>query len=157
MLTNLSKRPQLQDVVVHSAGLKGIHPFYKKQTTRAPEACCRQTMVGYTQIIISHDGTNPLFGERNAWVTHIAHKPRLEVCEHHIEGVAHVYLIRPDDLVTSLTLAQSEMCADGMEHPALGLWQIIAFHRPGTRGEMCLPRLLIPFDQIAPRAHLRLH
>jgi len=133
-------------ITVHQYGIRGVHVFHKRQiASRAPEPCCKGTIVGYTQCITMHDGNNPLLGERQAWVTHVAHKPKLTINEQHVVGNVHVYLIRPDDLITSITVAQSELCLEDTDRPTAGLWQIIAFHRPGIRGELYLPRLLVPF------------
>jgi hypothetical protein len=154
MEKRLTVRSTPEAVIINMLGIRGVSTFHKHQPiTRAPEKCCRRTVVGYTQCLISHDGSNPLLG-RQAWVAHIAHKPSLTVCERHIEDHVYVYLIRPDDLITSITLAQSALQTEDMQNAIPGLWQIIAFHRPGVRGELYLPRLLVPFAPMeAPKTN----
>jgi hypothetical protein len=144
-------------IVVEAIGLRGIAATPYKRHTRAPERCCKSTQPGYTQIVATHNGSNFLLGERRAWTTHVCHQSRLETCEQFVEGNVFVYIIRSDDLIHRISLVQSALSTTGMEVPVFGLWQIVAFHRPGIRGEMFLPRLLQRLDYDQPKTPRLLH
>jgi hypothetical protein len=137
-------------IVVEAIGLRGISAIPYRRHTRAPERCCKATQPGYTQIIATHNGSNFLLGNRKAWTTHVCHQSRLEKYEQFVEENVFVYIIRSDDLIHRVSLVQSAMSTTGMDTPVFGLWQIVAFHRPGIRGEMFLPRLLLPLDNSLP-------
>ncbi len=144
-------------IVTEAIGIKGVAIIPQRRHTRAPETCCRFTMPGYTQIITAHNGDNVLLGDRRAWTTHICHQSRLETCEQHVEDNVFVYIVRGDDLVHRVNVVQTTFCTPGMDCPIFGLWQIVAFHRPGVRGEMYLPRLLLSLQEIRPIEKRWLH
>lgn len=144
-------------IAVEAIGLRGIAVIPYRRHTRAPERCCKATQSGYTQIIATHNGSNFLLGDRRAWTTHVCHQSRLETCEQYVEENVFVYIIRSDDLVHRVSLVQSALCTPGMDTPVFGLWQIVAFHRPGIRGEMFLPRLLLPLENNLPLKPRFLH
>jgi hypothetical protein len=137
-------------IIVEAIGLRGINAIPYRRHTRAPERCCKTTQPGYTQIVATHNGSNFLLGDRRAWTTHVCHQSRLETCEQHVEDNVFVYIIRSDDLIHRVSLVQSALSTPGMDAPVFGLWQIVAFHRPGIRGEMSLPRLLLPLEHNLP-------
>lgn len=144
-------------IVVEAIGLRGITAIPYKRHTRAPESCCKTTQPGYTQIVATHNGSNFLLGDRRAWTTHVCHQSRLETCEQFVEENVFVYIIRSDDLVHRVSLVQSALSTPGMDTPVFGLWQIVAFHRPGIPGEMFLPRLLLPLNHSPPLKLRLLH
>jgi hypothetical protein len=137
-------------IAVEAIGLRGIAAIPYRRHTRAPERCCKATQPGYTQIVATHDGSNFLLGDRRAWTTHVCHQSRLETCEQFVEENVFVYIIRHDDLIHRVSLVQSALSTPAMDTPVFGLWQIVAFHRPGIRGEMFLPRLLLPLENNLP-------
>ena len=147
----------INHIVTEVIGIKGVAVIPHRRHTRAPEACCRFTIPGYTRIVTVHNGNNFLLGERRAWTTHICHRARLETCEQHVEDNVFVYIVRSDDLVHRVNVVKSTMSTPGMEYPIFGLWQIVAFHRPGVRNEMFLPRLLLPLQEIRPIEKRWLH
>lgn len=131
---------------VHCIGLKGVSAQSLNRENRAPEKCCRGTIPGYTQVIVGHDGNNPLLGERRGWVTHIARQSGMEVCEQFQEENVVVYVVGSEDRITDITLAICTLTTQGLEQPTYGLWQVISLRRPGRSEELYLPRLLIPLE-----------
>lgn len=145
----VQKNTSVDSIAVEAIGLRGITATPYKRYSRAPEICCKTTQPGYTQIVTTHNGSNFLLGDRRAWTTYVCHQSRLDTCEQFVEDNVFIYIIRSDDLVHRVSLVQSALSTPGMDIPVFGLWQIIAFHRPGVRGEMLLPRLLLPLQEIS--------
>jgi hypothetical protein len=135
-----------KNLTVQATGLRGVTGSCELRSGKPTLKCCHSVMFDYSQVMVGHNGQNFLFGNRQGWVTNIVRHEKIRQRDQKMEAGVCIFIIRPDDQISRITLCHSQMMVEGMDNAVLGLWQIIALQEAGRSGEIILPRLLIATD-----------